>query len=153
MKIRTIPLLLLPLILSSAVVCPAPAGEEPQSVTLYSDRKGDAGWIEVDRADGRMRATPYLRVSGETFHQAVEAAARTGEARVSAGVNPRNPDPTVMTDRKTQRKEALSSLLAGPGGVSLGGVLDLARQASDSAKETFRQVREESSPPRQAGAR
>lgn len=138
---RMLLLLVLPLILACAVVCPAPAGEDAQRVTFFSDSKGDAGWIEMDRSTGRMRATPYIQVSGETVRRAVDTTGRAGEARVSAAVDPRKPDPTDMTGRKTHGKEALASLLAGPDGISLGTVLDLAHEASESARDTLRKTR------------
>lgn len=154
MKMRVLPLLVLPLILSCAFACPAPAGEEEQSVTLFSDRKGDGGWIEMDRSAGRMRATPYLRVSGETVRRAVDTTGRAGEARGPAASDTRKPDQTVMTDRKTRRKEALASLLEGPGGVSLGRVLDIARQTSESAGNAVRQAGAGmTNPPRQGTSR
>lgn len=154
MKFRTLPLLVLPLILSCAFVCRAPAGETAQEIPLYSNGKGDSGWIELDRSAGRMRATPYLRLSGETVLGAVETAGRAGEDRVCDAAESPNPETTARSDRKTADTEGLASLLSGPGGVSLGAVLDLARQASDSARDAFREVRAgHGPPPRQADAR
>lgn len=155
MKMRILLLPVLPLVLAGIFAGPATAGEEAQAVPLYSDRQGDAGWIEVDRASGRMRATPYLRVSGESVHRAEETARRAGEAREAATADIRMSNETGKTDRKTKSREALSSLLAGPEGVSLGGVLDLARRASESVKGASRsQVRAGSAPlPRQTGER
>ena len=155
MKVRILPFLVFPLILTGMFAGPSPAGEAAQTVTLYSNGKGDAGWIEVDRASGRMRATPYLRVSGETALRAGETAGRAGKAGVSAAADIHKTNEAGPTERNANGREVLSSLLAGPEGVSFGRVLDLAREASDSAKGAFRpQGRDGNAPPQdQAGPR
>lgn len=155
MKTRTIPLLVLPLFLACILARPAPAGEEERTIPLFSDRKGDAGWIEMDRTEGRTRATPYLRVSGETVRRAAETSGRAREVPGTAAAEIRKPDPAATTDRKGQGLETLAPVRAGPeGGVSLEGVLDLAREVSESAKDAFRKVRAgNTSPPRRAGTR
>ena len=142
MKMRRIPLPVLPLLCAFAISLPASAGEGEHKVTFFSDRRGDAGWVETEAVSGRMRATPYFRVTGETVRRAEDSACRAGEVRASVAEDIPETDGTEATDRKTTRKEVLSSLLTGPEGVSLGKVLDLARQASESARSAFRQARD-----------
>ena len=147
MKIRTISFLLFSTALACAFACPAPAEEGGETIGIYSDGKGNSGWIEVDRGGGRMRATPFLRISGETAREVLQAAGRGGEAgqSVMRGMQAQG-DPAAAgpTERK---REALSSLLEGPEGVSLAGPLDLVKKASDSLKRAARKVRKETPVP------
>lgn len=141
MKTRWLSLPVLPLILACTLVRPASAGEVERTVTLFSDGRGDSAWVEVDRTAGRTQATPYLRVSGETVQRAVETSERAGEVRVSVAPSPRAPERIATPDRKARRKEALASLLEGPDGISLGGLLDIARDASEAAGDAVRQFK------------
>lgn len=153
MKMRWIPLPVFPLLCAFAFALPASAGDGDHKVTFFSDRRGDAGWVETEAVSGRMRATPYFRISGETVRRAEDTAGRAAEVRASVAEDLPETDGAEATDRKTRRKEVLSSLLTGPEGVSLGKVLDLARQASESARSAFRQARDGRDPrPRPAGS-
>lgn len=139
MKTRLLSLQILPLILACALAGPASAGEDVRTVTLFSDGKGNAAWVDLDRTDGRMEATPYLRVSEETVRRTVETADRAGEAQATVAPLPGKPDPAARTDRKAGRREAIASLLEGPDGISFGRLLDIAHDASESAEHVVRQ--------------
>jgi len=142
MKMRILLSLVLLLAFSSAFVRPLPAGEETQAVIVYSDRHGDAGWIERDRSGDRMQATPYFHLSGEAVRRAVDAAGSSATLRGAEGSTTRTPPACPPTVSSRQRKEGIASLLSGPNGMSLGGVLDLAHQASESARESLRHIRD-----------
>ena len=148
-----VPCLVLGMMLPCAFVRPSSAGELGTTVTLCSDGTGNAGWIRMDRVDGRMRATPYLRISGETSHEVLNAARRTGMIRSASVETDREHDPRIREHRKEMNKKTLSSLLAGPNGVSLGAVLDLARQTSEAARSAFRKSRSGDAPSLTADAR
>lgn len=141
MKMR----ILLPLVLLSAFACavapPLSAGEYPRAVTIYSDRRGDGGWIDMERSGDRTRATPYFHVSGETVRRAVgtEIPGPNPDGVATAILPAPPPEKPARSNRP--RKEAIASLLSGPEGISLGGILDLAHQASDSARETLSGLR------------
>jgi len=141
MKMRILLSLALLLAYSCAFVRPLPAGEETQAVIVYSDRHGDAGWIEKTRSGDRMQATPYFHVSGKTVRQATDAAGSSATLRGAEPPMTRNPSASSPTGTSRQHKEAIAALLSGPNGMSLGGVLDLAHQASDSARESLRNLR------------
>jgi len=142
MNIRILLSLVLLLAFSCAFVGPLPAGEETQAVMVYSDRHGDAGWIERTRSGDRMQATPYFHVSGEPVRRAVDSAGGSATLRGVEAPTIRNPSACPPTGSSRQRKEAIVPLLSGPNGMSLGGVLDLAHQASDSARESLRNLRD-----------
>ncbi len=141
MKRRILRSLVLLPVLSGTVVCPLSAGEKARPGSVFTDRHGNAGWIETDRAGDRMRATPYLHVSGETVRKATDAAGDAAGPREAAAAMPpdRSGDRTAGTSG--QRKEAVAALLSGPDGISLGRVLDLAREAADTARSSLRDFR------------
>lgn len=142
MKMRILLSLVLLLAFSCAFVRHLPAGEETQAVMVYSDRHGDAGWIERTRSGDRMQATPYFHVSGKTVRRGVDGAGSSATLRGAEPPTIRNPSACPPTGSSRQRKEAIASLLSGPNGISLGGVLDLAHQASESARESLRHLRD-----------
>ncbi|GAB4364942.1 MAG: hypothetical protein Kow00128_07060 [Deltaproteobacteria bacterium] len=148
MKMRILlPLVLLP-VLACAFACPLRAGEERRATTVYSDRRGNEGWIVTERSGDRMRATPYFHVSGETARRAMGMELPGPDPDEVVAALPPTPPPETPALSSRQRREAIASLLSGPEGVSLGRILDLAHRASDSARETLRGLRQEVRNPR-----
>lgn len=141
MVVRTFPFLLVSTALAIAFALPAPAGEGRETIAIYSDGKGNSGWVEMDRGGGRARATPFLRISGETSREALATAGRGEEAgrSVMQGLEAQGDPDTAGPAGRT--REALSSLLEGPEGVSLAGPIDLAKKITDSLKQAARKAR------------
>lgn len=47
-------------VLACLFACPAPAGDNVQTVPLFSDGRGNQAWVEIDSTGERMTAKPFV---------------------------------------------------------------------------------------------
>ncbi len=75
-------------LLACAIAVPASGGDNDRIVPLFSDQRGNKAWVQVERAAGRTKATPFVAVSGDD--------ARKGAQKLGAGEKAAVPLPAIL---------------------------------------------------------
>lgn len=106
--------------------CPAGAGDNVQVVPLCSDSGGNRAWVEIESADERMKATPFIAVGREELGKLLDNPEEKGSLAIPVPRIMRLVERARRALRDFERPAAAAP--AGPGAVT-GAATEPARRA------------------------